>query len=135
MNWIWWHRLFWLDWFTSFLRESWTAYFHSSASWEWIDSQAIHEDSLSSILLIEWINATKWAIDSLAIWWSYVVTNVLDSISTSSNFIESVMTLSLVEFCITRSHDYFVIYLFIYLVIFSLHFFAFILFITFINWV
>ncbi len=63
------------------------------------------------------------------------VTNVLDSISTSSNSIESVMTLSLVEFRIARSHDYFVIYLFIYLVIFFLHFFAFTLFITFINWV
>ncbi len=26
---------------------SWTAYFHSSASQEWVDSRAIHEDSLS----------------------------------------------------------------------------------------
>ena len=49
------------------------------------------------------------------------VTNVLDSISTSCNSIESVMTLSLVESRIARSHDYFVIYLFIYLVIFCLH--------------
>ena len=63
------------------------------------------------------------------------VTNVLDSISTSSNSIESVMTLSLVESCITRSHDYFVIYLFIYLVTFFLHPFAFTLFIIFTNWV
>ncbi len=63
------------------------------------------------------------------------VMNVFDSISTSSNSIESVMTLSLVESCIARSHDYFVIYFFIYLVTFSLHLFAFILFITFINWV
>jgi len=33
---------------------SWTAYFDSFASWAWIDSQAINEDSLSLILLIEW---------------------------------------------------------------------------------
>ncbi len=64
-----------------------------------------------------------------------LVMNVLDLISTSSNSIESVMMLSLVEFRIARSHDYFVIYLFIYLVIFFLHLFVFILFITFINWV
>ena len=82
LNWIWWHKLFWLDWFTSFWeRKSWTAYFHSSASREWVDSQAIHEDSLSSILLIEWIDATEWAIDSLAIQqscrWFYWLSDVV----------------------------------------------------------
>ena len=56
-NRIWWHRLFWLDWFTSFLREK----------REVCDSLAINDHMFSLILLIEWINATEWAVDSLAI--------------------------------------------------------------------
>jgi len=67
LNQIWWHKLFWLNWFTSFLKERRVC-----------DSLAINDHMFSLILLIKWINAIEWAIDSLAIQQSYVLIDFID---------------------------------------------------------
>ena len=50
LNWIWWHKLFWLDWFTSFLREK--SLWFSSNQWSYVLVDSI-----------DWVNRCYWMSD------------------------------------------------------------------------
>ncbi len=80
LNWIWWHRLFWLDWFTSFLKEGESLWF-SSNQWSYVFVDSINRVNrcywmsdrfssnstvLSLILLIFWCYSVfrlRWSSD------------------------------------------------------------------------